>query len=128
MKTHLATPEQQALEEFVDYLQNSIPNQVETVALFGSKARGDSHRDSDIDVLVILSQENRELRRKILKQAARFSLEYDVLLSPRIIGADRWQKMQGFSLFENVQREAAGLEMVSGVLVLEPIGDSLVLR
>jgi predicted nucleotidyltransferase len=65
----------------------------------GSKTRGDSKQDSDIDVLVILTHEDRELRREILKQAARFSLKYDVLLSPRVIGAERWEKMRGFSLY-----------------------------
>lgn len=119
MKFDLATSDQRALEEFVEYLQKSIPDRVETIALFGSKARGDSQQDSDIDVLVILSEEDRELRREILKQAARFSLEYDVLLSPRIIGAERWEKMRGFSLYQNVQQEATGLELVSGELTLE---------
>jgi predicted nucleotidyltransferase len=118
-KLNLTALDQQALREFVAYLQRSIPNQVEFVALFGSKARGDSQQGSDIDVLVILSREDRDLRREILKQAARLSLEYDVLLSPRIIGAERWEKMRGFSLYQNVQQEAAGLDIVSGELALE---------
>ncbi len=118
---NLALPDQKALQEFVAYLHSSIPEKVEFIALFGSKARGDSQHDSDIDVLVILSNEDRELRRKILRQAARFSLEYDVLLSPRVIGLERWSKMRGFSLYQNVQREAAGLGIVSGELVLGAI-------
>ena len=120
--THLTHLEQQALQEFVYYLRKSNPDQVEVVALFGSKARGDSQRDSDIDILVILSQEDRSLRRAILKQAARISLEYDVLLSPRVIGAERWSQMRGFSLYSNVAREAAGLELVEGELALSPAG------
>ena len=118
-KITLASQDQRALREFVAYLYQSIPDQIEFVALFGSKARGDSQQDSDIDVLVILSQEDREIRREILKQAARFSLEYDVLLSPRVIGAERWEKMRGFSLYQNVQREAAGLGIVGDKLALE---------
>jgi len=127
-KITLATSDQQALQEFVAYLQRSMPDKVEFLALFGSKARGDSQQGSDIDVLVILVEEDRELRRKILKRAARFSLAYDVLLSPRVIGAERWEKMRGFSLYQNVQQEAAGLEMVGDELALEPVGDGLSLR
>ena len=114
--------EQQALQDFVRYLRETNPEQVQRVALFGSKARGDSQRDSDIDILVILSQEDRPLRRIILKQAARISLAYDVLLSPRVIGAERWSQMRGFSLYSNVAREAAGLELVEGELTLSPAG------
>lgn len=119
-KITLADRDRQALREFVTYLHKSVPAQVEYVALFGSKARGDSQQDSDIDVLVILSREDRELRREILRQAARISLEYDVLLSPRVIGAERWEKMRGFSLYQNVQQEAAGLGIVGDKLALEP--------
>ena len=121
----LATPDQQALREFVAYLYQSLPGKVERVALFGSKARGDSLPDSDIDVLVILSQEDRELRREILRQAARFSLDHDVLLSPRVIGAERWERMRGFSLYQNVLRDAASLGIVEGKLALQSARDSL---
>lgn len=127
-KQNLTSQDQKAIREFVSYLQQSIPDRVEGVALFGSKARGDSQKDSDIDVLVILSQEDRKLRREILRQAARFSLEYDVLLSPRVIGAERWAEMRGFSLYQNVQQEAAGLDIVGGELTLQPAGDGLLLR
>jgi len=119
----LTINERQALQAFVFYLQQSIPDKLEFMALFGSKARGDSQVDSDIDVLVILSNENRQLRRGILKQAARFSLEFDVLLSPRVMGVERWEEMRGFSFYENFQLEAAGLEIVGGNLVLEPVRD-----
>lgn len=116
-KTDLSISEQEALQKFLIYLQ-SIPAQIEKVALFGSKARGDSQEDSDIDVLVILKKEDRSLRREILKEAARISLKYDLILSPRIIGATRWQEMRGFSLYQNLQKEAAGLELIRGKLAL----------
>ena len=118
-KVNLALADQKALREFVQYLHASIPEKIELVALFGSKARGESKQDSDIDVLVILTQEDRELRRKILKQAARFSLKYDVLLSPRVIGAERWKEMRGFSLYQNVQRDATSLVIKGDQLFLQ---------
>jgi len=120
-KISLAAQDLQALQDFTAYLQASIPDQIELLALFGSKARGDSKQESDIDVLVILSREDRKLRREILRQAARFSLRYDVLLSPRVIGAERWEKMRGFSLYQNVQRDATRLGMDGGELALQPV-------
>ena len=120
-KVNLTRSDQTALWAFVAYLNQTIPDQVESIALFGSKARGDSQPGSDIDVLVILSEEDRQLRREILKQAARFSLEYDVLLSPRVIGAARWAEMRGFSLYQNVQQEAAGLGLDGDQLAFEPV-------
>lgn len=46
--------EQRALSEYKDFLLRRFPEQVEQLILFGSKARGDSVADSDIDVLVVL--------------------------------------------------------------------------
>ena len=120
-KVSLAARDRRALREFVAYLHKSNPEKIEFVALFGSKARGESQQDSDIDVLVILTHEDRELRREILRQAARFSLEYDVLLSPRVIGAERWEKMRGFSLYQNVQQDAASLEIEGDELALQAV-------
>ena len=124
-KVSLPFRERQALQEFVAYLRKRLSNQVEFVALFGSKARGDSGPDSDVDVLVVLSREDREIRREILIAAARLSLEYDVLLSPRVIGAERWEKMRDFSLYRNVQRESVSLGLADGKLMLETPRESL---
>ena len=111
MRALLTKSEQNALNDFLLYLQSNFAKQVKEIALFGSKARGDSSCDSDVDVLIILANEDRLLRREILKQAARFSLKYDILLSPRVIGAERWRQMQGFSLYKNIRREAKQLSL-----------------
>ncbi len=111
-RTALTAAEQRALQEFVEYLQLHFATQVKQISLFGSKARGDSGQNSDIDVLIIQAREDRPLRRKILKQAARLSLKYDVLLSPRVIGMERWEQMHGFSLYQNIQREALDLPVI----------------
>ena len=110
-KATLAASDKRALQEFVVYLQKHFGERVQYVALFGSKARGDSRGDSDIDVLVILKEEDRQLRREILIQASRLSLKYDVYISPRVIGAERWEQMKGFSLYQNVRRDARSLSM-----------------
>ncbi len=119
-KADLTPQEREALRAFVTYLYETISDRLEAVALFGSKVRGDSHSHSDIDVLVILAREDRDLRRTILKRAARISLEHDVLLSPRVIGLERWKQLRGFSLYRNITTESAGLDVVGGDLVLKP--------
>jgi len=54
MNMKLDKEEKNALDSFGSFLQRRLPDAVERVELFGSRARGDSHRESDIDVLVAL--------------------------------------------------------------------------
>jgi predicted nucleotidyltransferase len=98
--------EAQALLSFVDRLQQSFPHRILQLSLFGSKARGESGPDSDVDVLVIVDQDDRALRRGIIDIASELSLEYEVLLSPKVIGVQRWKTVQGFRLYQNIARDA----------------------
>lgn len=111
MKHYLNANEQKAVSEFVGLLRRHHPQRVLQTVLFGSKARGDSRPWSDIDVLVVVDQESWQLRHAISDLAADVSLEYDVLLGPRVIGQERWEQMkrEGFSLYRNIAQEGIPL-------------------
>jgi predicted nucleotidyltransferase len=108
---HLTAQERQAIRAFVHQVHERFPGEILSIALFGSKARGDSGPGSDIDILIIVGQESWPLREEISTLAARVSLEYAVLIGPRVIGQERWECMQrdGFSLYENIMVEAISL-------------------
>lgn len=55
---HLTRQERLALKAYQDYLLAKFPDEVERIVLFGSKARGDSAPDSDLDVLVIVRSDD----------------------------------------------------------------------
>ncbi len=97
--------EKSAVRIFLDRINQQFGDQIKQIQLFGSKARGDSEPDSDIDILLIMEIENWPLRDAISLIASRVSLEYDVLIEPRVIGKERWDNMAGFSLYENILRE-----------------------
>jgi len=107
VKRYLDANEQKAVSEFVGLLRRHYPERVRQTVLFGSKARGDSRPWSDIDVLVVVDQDDWRLRHAISDLAADVSLEYDVLLGPRVIGQERWERMQReeFSLYRNIAQE-----------------------
>ena len=108
---HLTAQERQAISVFVDRLHQRFPGEILQVILFGSKARGDSQPWSDIDVLAIVREESWPLRGEISTLAARVSLEYDVLLGPRVIGHERWKRMERdrFGLYQNVVADGVPL-------------------
>jgi predicted nucleotidyltransferase len=105
-KEPLSHTDAQALQAFAKLLQQSYPDLIRQVFLFGSKARGEGLPDSDIDVLIITVYEDRALRHAIIDLASNCSLEYGVLLSPRIISMERWRAKQGFGFYRNIARDA----------------------
>jgi len=111
MKDHLQPNERRAVSEFLDFLQRHHPGRVLQTALFGSKARGDGTPWSDIDILVIVDQEDWRLSHAISDLAADVSLEYDVLIAPRVIGQKRWQRMTDLhsGLYRNIVAEGIPL-------------------
>lgn len=50
--------------------------------LFGSKARGDSDPESDIDVLIVLEDINREIRKSVSVLCCDLGIDHHVVLTP----------------------------------------------
>jgi predicted nucleotidyltransferase len=84
--------ERQAMEAFVASVSQRYPDRIQDVILFGSKARGDGHPDSDIDVLILTDDDDWRFSHAISTLAARISLNYDVLLAPRVVSRSRWRR------------------------------------
>ncbi len=89
----LTHTEQRALDTFVQRLYAQCGSSVQSVILFGSKARGDAGPDSDVDLLVRLADDNPELAWTVRRLAARVSLEHDLLISVHTVGRTQWDKL-----------------------------------
>jgi predicted nucleotidyltransferase len=92
---HLSSTEEQALTSFVRQVLDELESEITDLRIFGSKARGDAGPESDLDVLVLVRDPAYALKHRILWIAADISLEYGVLLSPRIIPPAAWNEMAG---------------------------------
>ena len=103
--------ENAALRTFIQRILAELGAQISQVILFGSKARGDSNADSDVDVLILTNDENRRLQETINKIASQVSLNYDVLFNPLLIASARWIQMSNekFSICRNVERDGVML-------------------
>jgi predicted nucleotidyltransferase len=77
---NLAPNESAALEKLKAALTRDFP--LVELRLFGSKARGDSDKESDIDVLVVLEAYDWETRKAVSRLCFDINIEYGVLLVP----------------------------------------------
>jgi predicted nucleotidyltransferase len=79
-------------------LHQQYPDRVQEVILIGSKARGEAHPDSDIDILILVDDDDWRFSHAISRLAARISLNYDVLLGLCVVRQARWQRFLLYSI------------------------------
>ena len=78
------------------------------IILFGSKARGDYDKDSDIDILILLNAEvNSKIEEKIIGDIYDIELKYDILFGLLIQNKNLWHssKYQVMPVAENINKE-----------------------
>jgi len=114
--------ENAALRTFIQRILDELDAQVFQIILFGSKARGDGNADSDMDVLILASAENRRLQETVNIIASQVSLDYDILFNPLLIANARWTQMSSerFSICRNVERDGIMLFSVNVTASREP--------
>jgi uncharacterized protein (UPF0332 family)/predicted nucleotidyltransferase len=103
--------ERAAVQSFIDRLHAQLGERIERTVLFGSKARGDSGSDSDIDILVVVDAVDRRFETQVSGIASEVDLEYDVLLNTHPVTRERWQDFtrRRAAFWLNVQRD--GIEL-----------------
>lgn len=107
LPTWLTENEQAALNAFVTALYKRYGEEILSVQLFGSKARGDFGTGSDLDVFILATHDNWKFRQAISFLAADVSLAYDLVLAPKVISLARWEFLnrEGFAIAHNVRQD-----------------------
>jgi predicted nucleotidyltransferase len=95
---HLLPNEQAAIMAYIECIDRCFADRILKVMLFGSKVRGEAEAESDLDLFVLIDVETPEFRSKLWQIAFDISLEYNVVLSPRVFGQARWNEMRRMRL------------------------------
>lgn len=77
----LRRKEKKAIELFKARLAERLPDEKVELLLFGSKARGDDRRGSDIDLMVLLNHRTVKVTGSVYEALTQTQLETDVYLS-----------------------------------------------
>lgn len=87
---------------------------LDRIILFGSKARGDYDKDSDVDLLVIVGENNNfENKGKLSDIVFNINLEYDTLFTCILKNKQKWTNGVGeyTSFIEDVRNEGIEIEL-----------------
>ncbi len=96
-----------ALKEFIKNIKTKYGNKIDRIILFGSYARGDYRKESDIDVLVIWKGEEVEGWNSLEREAVEVLFKYGSFISLKIISPSEYSVMKemDFPFIRNVSAE-----------------------
>ena len=106
------TPDEQTwLDAYRQALNEQYPGTVIRMVIYGSKARGEAHSDSDVDVLLIVKNETGHLKRPLRRIGYELAATSDALPSILAYTQDEWKsRKQSSSPFQQaVERDAVSV-------------------
>jgi len=100
--------EQVWLEQYRRAIDAHHPGKVARVAVFGSKARGDAHQYSDVDVLIIVNDDSPQLKMSLQKIGCKLASTSLVLPGIVVYSKAQWEELNrlGSDFHATVEREA----------------------
>ena len=108
---NLTLNEREAILEFSNRLREEFGSLIREIIFFGSKVKGESDKDSDIDILIVLNRLSWEIKRGISELAAEENIKHNVVITTIRYDVDTWEmpaiKMSPFAAA--VRREGVRL-------------------
>ena len=106
----LRNNEKKALEELKEKILKIYPEA--RIILYGSKARGDFDKESDIDLLILVPQKiNTKLEEEIYHISCEIELKYNVVFGQIIENKGFWKTPLAnvMPLYQNIDREGISI-------------------
>ena len=101
------------IKNFIKAVQKLLDKRLKKVILYGSYARGDFNKNSDIDIVILIDlsfEEIEDYRDKISDIAYDIELDTGVILSPIIKNIDIYNNRVKFvPFYRNIQKEGVVL-------------------
>ena len=81
------------VQSFATIVAKEIGDHLAEIIWYGSTARGEGTKDSDIDILLLTKEENHDFRKQAVDVSAYLSLQYDCLIAVSLMSLSRFKKM-----------------------------------
>jgi predicted nucleotidyltransferase len=105
---HLTNHEQAWLDAYREALDKKHPGMIHEMLIYGSKARGQAHAESDLDVLLIVKNEAGALKRELRRIGYLLAATAEALPSILAYTEEEWEnrKRSGSTFRKAVERDA----------------------
>ncbi len=104
------------IQKFIKEVKKILGDRLKKVILYGSYARGDYNKKSDVDIMILTDlsfEEIEEYRDKISDAAFEIELKTGIILSPVVKNIEKYNVRRKFvPFYKNVEKE--GVVLVNG--------------
>ena len=101
------------INDFIKQIKEILGNRLKRVILYGSYARGDYNKSSDVDIMILTDLDDEEIeeyRDKISDVAFNIELEKEISISPIIKNIDKYNaRVNVIPFYMNIQKEGVEL-------------------
>ena len=101
------------INDFIKKIKEIIGNRIKRVSLYGSYARGDYNKSSDVDIMILTDLDDEEIeeyRDKISDVAFNIELEKEISISPIVKNIDKYNaRVNVIPFYMNIQKEGVEL-------------------
>jgi len=101
------------LNDFLEEVKYLLGNRLKRIILYGSYARGDYNKNSDIDIMILTDLSDKEIAEyssKLWEKCADIEIDYQIVISPLIRNIDNfnsWSDVKPF--YMNIIKEGVVL-------------------
>lgn len=99
------------IEDFTNKVSTILGSHLKQIILYGSYARGDFNKDSDIDIMILTDLKDNEIieyRSKVIEIVydIEYDNDFDITISPLVKNIDKFNYwLQALPFYMNVQKE-----------------------
>ena len=101
------------INDFIKQIKEILGNRLKWVILYGSYARGDYNKSSDVDIMILTDLDDEEIeeyRDKISDVAFNIELEKEISISPIVKNIDKYNaRVNVIPFYMNIQKEGVEL-------------------
>jgi predicted nucleotidyltransferase len=109
-----------AIADYVRRLTTEYANEVISIILYGSQARGDAEDESDIDLFIVVQHNTPQLDEALARLAWEVQYKHGVVISDIVRSVDQYKVMRNnrFPYYQSIEREGVVLWTSASVPML----------
>lgn len=104
---NLSVKESQVINEFRKKIEETFLDELVGLTLFGSRARGDATKESDMDLLVVIRSDDWRLGDRIREVGYALELKHGIILSIQVLSQRHIEQLKGIrsQFLEEIEKE-----------------------